>query len=306
MKKILVATSKPFAHAAVVGIKEIVEASGNEFILLEKYSDKAELLKAVADVNAIIIRSDKITAEVIAAAKNLEIVVRAGAGYDNVDLEAATKNNIVVMNTPGQNSNAVAELVFGMLVYMARGLFNGKAGTELKGKKIGIHAFGWVGKFVANIAKGFGMEVFAFDPFIPQEVITKEGVTAVGTVEELYKTCQYISLHIPSNAKTAKSINYGLMSLMPENATIVNTARKQVIHEDDLMKIMEEKRDFKYLADIAPDCAHILQDKYPDRYYGTPKKMGAQTLEANVNAGIAAIEQIIKYFDNGDKTFKVN
>ena len=306
MKKILVATSKPFAPAAVVGIKKIVEASGNEFILLEKYSDKAELLKAVADVNAIIIRSDKITAEVIAAAKNLEIVVRAGAGYDNVDTKEAASKNIVVMNTPGQNSNAVAELVFGMLVYMARGQYNGKAGTELRGKKIGIHAFGWVGKFVANIAKGFGMEVFAFDPFIPQDAITKEGVKAVETVEELYKTCQYISLHIPSNEKTAKSINYDLMSVMPENATIVNTARKQVIHEDDLMKIMNERADFNYLADIAPDCAHILQDKYPSRYYGTPKKMGAQTLEANVNAGIAAINQIIKYFESGDTTFKVN
>lgn len=306
MKKILVATEKPFAPAAVNGIKDVASKAGYEVELLEKYTDKADLLKAVENVDALIIRSDKITEEVIHAANNLKIVVRAGAGYDNVDLEAASKKDIVVMNTPGQNSNAVAELAIGMMIYIARGLFNGKPGTELKGKTLGIHAFGYVGKFVAGIAKGFGMEIYAFDPFIPENEITEAGVTPVKSVEELYEKSQYVSLHIPSNEKTKGSINFDLMNKMPKGASLINTARKEVICEDSLKKIMSERDDFKYASDIAPLCADELIEKYENRCYFTPKKMGAQTKEANVNAGIAAANQIVAFLENGDTTFQVN
>ncbi len=306
MKKILVATVKPFAAKAVNSIREISEEAGYEFILLEKYESQSELIKAIEDVDALIVRSDKIDKEVIDAAKNLKIVVRAGAGYDNIDLDAASANNIIVMNTPGQNSNAVAELALGMMVYQARGHFNGKPGTELKGKKLGIHAFGNVGKHVARIARGFDMEVFAFDPFIPKEEIEKEGVAVLDTVEQLYENCQYVSLHIPANEKTKKSINQSLLSLMPEKAALVNTARKEVINEEGLMKIFEEKQGFQYLSDIAPDCAADIEKNFPGRFYFTPKKMGAQTAEANINAGIAAANQIRDFFEKGDKTFQVN
>lgn len=306
MKKILVATQKPFAAEAVEGIKKLTEEAGYEFALLEKYSDNSELLKAVEDANALIIRSDKITPEVIDAAKNLEIVVRGGAGYDNVNLEAATAKNVVVMNTPGQNSNAVAELALGMMVYMARGLFNGKPGSELLGKKLGILAYGNVGRHVARIAKGFGMEVYAFDAFVPAGKIEEDGVKAVGSTAELFETCQYISLHIPATDQTKKSINKALISKMPKNGTIINTARKEVIHEEELLEIMAERSDIKYVSDIAPDCADKFAEKFEGRFYFTPKKMGAQTGEANVNAGIAAINQIIKFFKDGDTTFKVN
>lgn len=306
MKKILVATVKPFHPDAVDGIQEICSKAGYEFSLLEKYSDKSELLEAVADANALIVRSDKVTREVIEAGKNLEIIVRGGAGYDNVDLEAASEKNIVVMNTPGQNANAVAELALGMMVYFARNQFNGKAGTELRGKTLGIHAFGNVGQLVAEIARGFNMDIYAYDPFEKDENIEKKGVTPVQSAEELYKKCQYVSIHIPANDKTRESINYDLMKLMPENATLVNTARKEVIHEDDLQKMMAEREDFNYISDIAPDCKDVFEEKYEGRFFFTPKKMGAQSSEANINAGLAAIKQIKDYFENGDKTFQVN
>lgn len=306
MPKILVATVKPFAPVAVEQIKKIVENAGYQFALLEKYEDADALKQAVADADALIVRSDKITADVIQAAEKLKIVVRAGAGYDNIDLHAATEKGIVVMNTPGQNSNAVAELALGMMVYLARNRFNGKPGTELKGKTLGIHAYGHVGRRVGQIAKGFGMEIFAYDPFIPNETIEQDGVKALDSADEMYAQCQYISLHLPANEHTVKSINYELMSKMPQNAVLVNTARKEVINEDDLLKMFEERPDFKYISDIAPDCAATIAEKYPDRHFFTPKKMGAQTAEANMNAGIAAARQIVNFFEKGDRTFQVN
>lgn len=306
MKKVLVATVKPFAPAAVKGIKKVIESAGYTFALLEKYAGQEELIKAVEDVDALIIRSDKADKDVIAAAKNLKIIVRAGAGYDNIDLEAASAKGIVAMNTPGQNSNAVAELALGMMVFLARGKFNGKPGTELRSKTLGIHAYGHVGRYVAEIAKGFGMKVFAFDPFIDDEVIAKDNVTPVDTVEKLYESCQYVSLHIPANQHTIKSIGVDLLARMPKNAVLVNTARKEVIDEEGLLKIMAERDDFKYISDIAPDCAGEFAEKYPDRHFFTPKKMGAQTAEANINAGIAAANQIVNFFEKGDTTFKVN
>jgi len=306
MKKVLVATEKPFAAVAVDGIRKVIEKAGYELILLEKYTVNADLLAAVADVDALIIRSDKVTPDVIEAGKNLKIVVRAGAGYDNVDLASATANNVCVMNTPGQNSNAVAELAVGMMVYMARGLFNGKAGTELKEKTIGIHAYGNVGKLVGHIAKGFGMAIAAFDPFVEKSVMEADGVKVYDSVEDLYKNCQYISLHIPSNDKTKESINYDLISMMPKGATIVNTARKEVVCEESLVKVMQERDDFKYLSDIAPNNVLELIEKFEGRVYSTPKKMGAQTEEANINAGIAAATQIVGFLESADTTFKVN
>lgn len=306
MTKILVATEKPFAPAAVSQIKDIIDHAGFEFALLEKYETKEELLEAVKDATAMIIRSDKATKEVLDAAKDLKIIVRAGAGYDNIDLEAATSNGVVAMNTPGQNSNAVAELALGMMVFQARNQYNGTAGTELKGKSLGIHAYGNVGRYVANIAKGFGMEVKAFDPFVEKSAIEKDGVTAVDSVEELYSTCQYISLHIPANDKTKKSINFELLNKMPKGATLVNTARKEVIHEEELLKLMEAREDFTYISDIAPDCKADFEAKYQGRFFFTPKKMGAQTAEANINAGVAAANQIVGFINNGDITFKVN
>ena len=305
MTKVLVATEKPFAAAAVNGIRKIVEGSGFELVLLEKYTDNNDLLKAVADVDALIIRSDKATKEVINAGKNLKIIVRAGAGYDNIDLAAATEKGIVAMNTPGQNSNAVAELAAGMMVFMARSQYKGGSGTELKGKKLGLHAYGNVPRMLANIAKGFGMEIYAFDPFISEEAIAKDGVKVVKDLNELYSTCQYVSLHIPANEKTKKSINYDLMSKMPKGACIINTARKEVMNEDDLKKIFEERQDFKYISDIAPDC-HTDLLKYETRYYSTSKKQGAETSEANINAGLAAANQIVNFIKKGDKTFQVN
>ena len=303
---ILVATVKPFAPAAINKIKSIVEDKGYEFLLLEKYENNQELLDAVKDVDALIIRSDKITNEVLNAANNLKIVVRAGAGYDNVDLDSARAKNVVVMNTPGQNSNAVAELALGMMVFLARNKFQAKAGTELKDKKIGIHAFGNVGQNVARIAKGFDMDVFAYDPFVANENIENEGVGAIDTVEELYSTCDYISLHIPANKHTIKSINYDLLKNMPIGGTLINTARKEVIDEDGLIKLMAERDDIKYISDIPPDKREEFERRFSDRVFFTPKKMGAQTKEANINAGVAAAKQIIRFLEDGDITFKVN
>ena len=306
MTKVLIATVKPFAPAAVNAIKEIFDKAGYETILLEKYPEQSDFVKAVEDVDALIIRSDKATKEVIDSGNNLKIIVRAGAGYDNIDLEAATGKGVVAMNTPGQNSNAVAELALGMMVYLARNQFNGTAGTELRGKKLGIHAYGNVGKYVAKIAKGFGMEIYAYDPFIPKETIDKDGVKVLDSVEYLYKTCQYVSVNIPANEKTKNSINYELLSLMPKGATLVNTARKEVVCEESLLKIFADRNDFKYISDIAPDCKDEIAGKFEGRFFFTPKKMGAQTSEANINAGIAAATQIINYIENGDKTYQVN
>jgi D-3-phosphoglycerate dehydrogenase len=306
MKKILVATEKPFAKAAVESIRKIVEDAGFEIALLENYTQKVELLKAVADADAIIIRSDIVDNDVIEAAKNLKIVVRAGAGYDNIDLASATAHSIVAMNTPGQNSNAVAELAIGMMVFAARNNFNGSSGTELKGKILGLHAFGYVGKAVAHIARGFGMEIYAFDPFVDKKTIEAEGIHYVDNVNDLYKNCQYISLHMPATAQTKKSINFDLLSLMPKGATLVNTARKEVIDEDGLLKMFAERADFKYVSDVEPDCKGLIAEKFSGRFYFTPKKIGAQTAEANNNAGIAAARQIVSFFTKNDTTFQVN
>ena len=306
MTKVLVATVKPFAKAAVDSIKAEFDQAGYECNFFESYGSQDDFVNAVGDAEALIIRSDKVTPEVIAAAPNLKIVVRAGAGFDNVNLEAATEHDVVVMNTPGQNSNAVAELALGMMVYQARNQFKGSSGSELYGKNLGIHAYGNVGKHVARIAHGFGMKVFAFDPFIPKESIEADGVTVCDSAEAMYEICDYISLHIPSNEQTKESINYSLLSIMKEGATLVNTARKEVIHEADLVKIFEERPGFKYCSDIAPGNADLLTERFSGRCFFTPKKMGAQTAEANINAGIAAAKQIIGFIENGDTTFKVN
>ena len=305
MKKILVATDKPFAKVASEQIRNLITEAGFECLFLEKYPDQQALIQAVGEVDAIIIRSDIVDKDVLEAAKNLKIVVRAGAGYDNVDLGAATARNVVVMNTPGQNSNAVAELALGMMVYQVRNHFNGASGTELYGKKLGIHAYGNVGKHVARIAKGFGMEVFAYDPFVKAETMQADGVIPVDSVEALYTHCQFISLHIPANEKTKKSVNFDLLSQMPSNAMLVNTARKEVINEGDLFKAFETRKDFSYVSDVAPDNLAALEP-FTGRYFVTPKKMGAQTAEANINAGIAAAKQIIAFFNDNDLTFKVN
>jgi D-3-phosphoglycerate dehydrogenase len=305
MSKILVATEKPFAKKAVDEIRKVVVGAGFHLELLEKYTDSKDLLNAVASVDALIIRSDKVTKEVLDAGKNLKIVVRAGAGFDNVDLPAATANKVIVMNTPGQNSNAVAELALGMMVFMARGNFKGISGSELKGKNLGIHAYGYVGKIVAEIARGFGMFVYAYDPFVTKEAMEKDRVIKINSAEELYFTCQYISLHIPANAETKNSINYNLLSKLPKGGTLVNTARKEVIDEESLKKIFAEREDFKYITDIVPSCHEELL-KFENRYFATPKKQGAETSEANINAGIAAAKQIVNYLKFGDKTFQVN
>jgi D-3-phosphoglycerate dehydrogenase len=305
MIKVLVATDKPFAKVASDQIRAIFSEAGYECTFFEKYPDQDSLVQAVADAEAIIIRSDIVDQNVIENAKNLKIVVRAGAGYDNVDLKAASEHNVVVMNTPGQNSNAVAELAIGMMLYQVRNHFNGSSGTELFGKTIGIHAYGNVGKHVARIARGFGMTVYAFDPFVSHSAIVNDGVIAVDTAEELYSKCQFVSVHIPANEKTKKSINFELLSLMPDNAMLVNTARKEVICEESLKRAFNERKDFCYVSDVAPGNLSELAD-FASRIFCTPKKMGAQTAEANINAGIAAANQIIGFFEKNDLTFKVN
>ena len=303
--KVLVATEKPFAAAAVNGIKAEVEAAGNELALLEKYTEKAQFLDAVKDADALIIRSDKVDAEVLDAAKQLKIVVRAGAGYDNIDLAAATAHNVVAENTPGQNSNAVAELVFGLLVFGVRNFFNGKAGSELLGKKLGILAFGNVGRNVARVAKGFGMDVYAYDAYCPKEVIEAAGVKAVDNQDALFEQCDVVSLHIPATPETKESINYALVNKMKKGGIVVNTARKEVINEAELLKLMADREDIKYITDIKPDADAEFQ-KFEGRYFSTPKKIGAQTAEANINAGIAAAKQINAFFKDGCTKFQVN
>ncbi len=303
--KVLVATEKPFSASAVNGIQKIVEEAGYSFAKLEKYTDVQQFYDAVADADALIVRSDKVTKEVIDHAKNLKIVVRAGAGFDNLDLAACTARGIVAMNTPGQNSNAVAELAIGLMVYMARNTFKPGTGSELKGKRIGIQAYGNVGRLVAEKAKAFGMEVWAYDPFVPTEKMEAEGVKVPATLEELYANCDYISLHIPANDQTKNSINYGLLSRMPKGGCLVNTARKEVINEADMEKMLAERTDFKYVTDIAPVNAETLAQFAP-RFFATPKKQGAETAEANLNAGLAAARQIVGFFKDGCTKFQVN
>lgn len=305
--KVLIATEKPFAREAVEGIKAIFAEAGYETLLLEKYTDKAQLLEAVADVEGLIIRSDKVTAEVLAAAPKLRIVVRAGAGYDNVDLAAAKDKGVVVMNTPGQNSNAVAELALGMMVYMARNQFTAGTGSELQGKRIGIHAYGNVGRLVGRKAKALGMEVAAYDPFITDAAVFEaDGVCKVDSAEELYATSDYLSLHIPATEQTKRSIGYKLLMSMPKGATLVNTARKEVIDEEGLKAALTERPDLKYITDIAPDSKDELAELFGKRFFATPKKMGAETAEANINAGLAAARQIVDYIENGNTRFQVN
>lgn len=304
--KVLIATEKPFAKVAVDGIREVIEQAGYELALLEKYTAKEQLLEAVADVDALIIRSDNVDAEVLDAAKQLKIVVRAGAGYDNIDLAAATAHNVVAMNTPGQNSNAVAELALGMMVMAVRNMYNGTSGTELMGKKLGIHAYGNVGRNVARIAKGFGMDIYAYDAYCPDEVMVTEGVKPLHSAQELYATCDVVSLHIPATPETKGSINYALLSQMPKGAVLVNTARKEVINEDELIRFMQERADFRYVTDIMPAADQKMHELFEGRYFATPKKMGAQTAEANINAGIAAAKQIVDFFENGVTKFQVN
>ena len=304
--KILIATEKPFAAAAVKAMEEIITAAGIEVVKLEKYTEKKQLLEAVAEVDGIIIRSDIVDAEVLDAAKNLKIVVRAGAGFDNIDLAAASAHNVVAMNTPGQNANAVAELVFGMLLFQCRNQFSGAAGTELMGKTLGLHAFGNVARNVARVAKGFGMEVYAYDPFLTKEQIESAGVKAVESIPELYSTCQYVSLHCPATKETIGSINYDLLKSMPKNACLINTARKEVVDDAGLMKLMEERADFKYIADVKPAAADAFVEKFGTRVFFTPKKSGAQTAEANSNAGIAAAKQSVGFLKEGIDRFRLN
>ena len=306
MAKVLVATEKPFAAAAVEGIREIIESAGYEFALLEKYGSKQELLDAVATAEGLIIRSDIVDAEVIEAAKNLKVVVRAGAGYDNVDLAAATAAGVCVENTPGQNSNAVAELVFGMTVMAVRNMYDGTSGTELKDKTLGIHAFGQVGRNVARIAKGFGMEVSALDPYCPDEVIAEAGVKPVHSVDELYSGNKFVSLHIPATAETKGSVGYDLLMKLPKGGVLINTARKEVIDEDGLARALAERPDLKYVADVKPGNAAELEEKFAGRVFFTPKKMGAQTAEANINAGLAAARQVVAFLSEGIDRFRVN
>jgi D-3-phosphoglycerate dehydrogenase len=304
--KVLVATEKPFAPVAIRQISHIIEAAGYQLSLLEKYNDTSELIEAVSDADALIVRSDLVTARILEGAKKLRIVVRAGAGYDNLDLAACTVHNIVAMNTPGQNSNAVAELVFELILYHIRKGFSGKTGTELRLKTLGLHAFGNVGKYVADIAKGFGMDIYAYDPFVSERVMKNNNAKQVTSQDDLYRMCQYVSIHMPYNEITKRSIGYDLMKKMPPDAVLVNTARKEVIDEEGLLKIFEERPDFSYLADVEPDCKAILEEKYKGRFLFTAKKMGAQTEEANINAGAAAARQVVDYLKTGNEKFRVN
>lgn len=306
MPKVLIATEKPFAAEAVNKIKAELDQAKYDYEFLENYTEAAQLHAAVADAEALIIRSDIADEAVFNAARKLKIVVRAGAGYDNIDLKAATAHDVVAMNTPGQNSNAVAELAIGLMIYMARGKFNGKSGSELAGKKLVLYGYGFVARYLAKMAKGIGMEIFAYDPYLTNEIMTKDGVKPLDTVADIFKTGDYISLHIPATAETKKSINWDLLSLMKKDCVLVNTARKEVIDEEALVKALEEKKKFRYVSDVEPGNAAELAEKYADRVYWTPKKMGAQTEEANTNAGVASARQIIAFFEKGDKTYRVN
>ena len=304
--KVLVATQKPFAPVAVEGIREIVREAGYEFALLEKYEDESELVAAVADADALIVRSDKVTAAVLAAAPKLRIVVRAGAGYDNIDLDACTAKGVIAMNTPGQNSNAVAELAVAMMIFMARGQFTPSTGSEISGKTLGVQAFGNVGRLVARKAGALGMKVLATDPFLTPEQIREGGAEPVGSVDELYARSNFVSVHVPATPQTVGSIGRDLICRMPKNAVLVNTARKEVIDEAGLEQALEERPDLKYVTDVAPGNYEALRGKFGLRVFATPKKMGAQTAEANINAGLAAARQIVAYFRDGDEKFRLN
>ena len=304
--KVLLATQKPFAAKAVEGIESILKEAGHEVEKLEKYESQEDLIAAAADAEAMIIRSDKVTAEVLEAAKKLKIVVRAGAGFDNVDLAAATAHGVVVMNTPGQNSNAVAELAIAMMIYMSRTQFTPATGSEIMGKKLGIQAFGNVGRLVGAKAEALGMKVMAIDPFIPAEKIIAGGAEPASSLEDLYSSCNFVSIHIPATPETIKSIGYDLVTKMPKGACLVNTARKEVIDEEGLMKALEERQDLKYITDVMPDNYAEMKEKFGLRVFATPKKMGAQTSEANINAGLAAARQIVDYFATGNTRFQVN
>jgi D-3-phosphoglycerate dehydrogenase / 2-oxoglutarate reductase len=306
MKKILLATDKPFAESAVDGIREIIQDAGYEMMLLEKYTSHQQFMEAAKSANALIVRSDIVDKALITAASQLEIVVRAGAGYDNIELPACSEKGIVVMNTPGQNANAVAELVAGLMIYMVRNGFNGSSGTELRNKKLGIHAYGYVGRIVGMIGKGLGMKVYAHDPFVDRIIIENDGIKVETDVNELYKKCQVISLHLPLTKNTRESVNWNLLSGMPDDALLINTARKEIINERDLLRTLVERPDFRYASDIVPDAADEMVSKFQGRCFFTPKKMGAQTFEANVNAGLAAARQIVNFFKSGDTSFKVN
>lgn len=306
MTKVLIATEKPFSKSAVEAIRKVTETAGYELALLEKYTEKKQLLGAVADADALIVRSDKVDTEVVDAAKRLKIVVRAGAGFDNLDLKACTAHQVVAMNTPGQNANSVAELVFGLLVFGVRNFYNGTGGTELKGKKLGILAFGNVGRNVARIAKGFGMDIYAYDAFCPAEAIEQAGVHAVSSQEEMFDICDIVSLHIPATAETRQSINHDLVGRMKKGGILINTARKEVVDEAGLIRLMEERTDLMYITDIKPDADAEFAEKFAGRYFATPKKMGAQTAEANSNAGIAAANQIVGFLEQGITKFQLN
>jgi D-3-phosphoglycerate dehydrogenase len=306
MRRVLIATEKPFAPAAVKQISEIIGNAGYEVKLLEKYTSKADLLDAVKDVHGLIVRSDIVDREVVDAASELKVVVRAGSGFDNLDLTVCKERGIVAMNTPGQNSNAVAELAIGMMIFMARGQFKGVSGTELKGKTLGIYGCGYIGRRVAKVAQALGMKVLALDPCITKIGMETYDVLVAASVEEIFEKSDYVSLHIPANAETKKSIGLGLLSLMPKGGTLVNTARKEIIDEEGLKKMFEDRPDFKYVTDIAPECHAELAENYALRYYSTPKKQGAETAEANINAGVAAAEQVVSYLEKGDRTFMVN
>lgn len=304
--KILVATEKPFSPVAVRQIREVTEAAGFHLELLENYIDISQFYRAVSDADGLIVRSDKVTAEVLDAAKNLKIVVRAGAGYDNLDLQACTAHNLIAMNTPGQNANAVAELVFELMLFHIRGGFSGKTGSELRGKTLGLHAFGNVGKYVADIARGFGMDIYAYDPFVSERIMKNNNAKQCTNVDEMYSKCQYVSLHMPLNDITRKSVGYELLRKMPPTGVLVNTARKELINEEDLLRVFEERKDISYLSDVEPDCKSIFEEKYKGSFIFTSKKMGAQTEEANTNAGVAAARQIVDYFTKGIEKYRLN
>lgn len=304
--KVLIATQKPFAKAAVDGIRKIVEGNGHTLALLEKYAEQSDFVAAVADADALIVRSDKVTAEVVEAAKNLKIVVRAGAGFDNLDLAACTAHNVVAMNTPGQNSNAVAELALGLMVYMNRNQFTPGTGAEIKGKTIGIQAYGNVGRLVGKLAMGFGMNVLAFDPYLPAEAIESTGAKVAASLEDLYAKSDFVSLHIPATPETKGSIGRNLVGKMPKGACLINTARKEVINEEELIEVLTEREDLRYVADVAPDRAAEFAEKFGKRFFATPKKMGAETAEANINAGLAAANQICDFFATGNTRFQLN
>lgn len=307
--KVLLATSKPFASLAVQGIQNIIESAGHQFVKLERYEGKSQLLDAVKDVDALIIRSDMVDKEIIKAAPLLKVIVRAGAGYDNVDLDAATDRGICVMNTPGQNANAVAELVFGMMIYAQRNQFDGSVGRELIGRRLGLYAFGSVAKMVAKIARGFDMPVYAYSPTLTHDDLRKEGeygVITAYTNKELFQNSDFISLHMPLLEETRYCVNYSLLSLMPQDGVLINTARKELVVEDDLIRIMEERPAFQYVTDIKPDKHDQFLEKFPRRYFATPRKLGAQTMDANRNAGLAAANQIVAFFKEGDERFRVN